>query len=80
MEAHSNLCLGVSSHLCLLLLCFGVDSGGRCSKSIYYFLIKVCMQLRSLVYIRKEVGPSNRWPTLSFNKWDTSRATGAIME
>lgn len=39
----------------------------------------VCMQLRSLVYIRREVGPSSRWPTLGFNKWDTSRSAGACM-
>ncbi|BDA44097.1 probable rab3 GTPase-activating protein non-catalytic subunit [Coccomyxa sp. Obi] len=34
------------------------------------------IELRSLVYIRREVGPSNRWPTLGFNKWDTSRSAG----
>lgn len=40
-------------------------------------LFWVCVQLRSLVYIRREVGPSSKWPTLGFNKWDTSRSAGA---
>ena len=34
------------------------------------------LQLQSLTYLRKTVGTSVRWPSLGFNKWDTSRKTG----
>lgn len=35
-----------------------------------------CMQLQSLMYLRKTVGSAVKWPSLGFNKWDTSRKAG----
>lgn len=35
-----------------------------------------CLQLQSLTYLRRTVGSSVKWPSLGFNKWDTSRKTG----
>jgi len=34
------------------------------------------LQLQSLMYLRKTVGNSVKWPYLGFNKWDTSRKSG----
>ena len=36
------------------------------------------LQLQSLMYLRKTVGTSVKWPSLGFNKWDTSRKTGKL--
>ncbi|CAL5218633.1 g334 [Coccomyxa viridis] len=34
------------------------------------------LELQSPTYLRKTVGVSVKWPSLGYNKWDTSRKTG----
>ncbi len=51
--------------LCLLMVCVTLD--------VYW------LQLQSLTYLRKTVGTSVKWPSLGFNKWDTSRKTGKLL-
>jgi hypothetical protein len=46
------------------------------AESLYFCYV----QLQSLVYIRKSVGPAPPWPKLGFNKWDMSRSAGAPLQ